>query len=292
MYFILLLILYPISLLPLWILYPLSDGICFILYRVFGYRRKIVLDNLKQSFPEKSDAEIKLIMNKFYHSFCDQWIETLKLLSMPMSAISKRVKGNWIVMNELFDEGKNVYALLGHQFNWEWGNIATQLHSKAQFAGIYLPQNSKAIDQLTLKIRARSGSMLIPANNMRPAFSQLKTMRYHIIGFMADQTPANLDIADWYSFMNRPTPFFKAPEKSARLAKAAVVFVGLRKIKRGYYTLIFTKITDDASIMQKGEITKLYVEHLTSELQKYPENWMWTHRRWKREMPEEVKVNN
>jgi len=291
MYYILLFILYPLSLLPLWILYPISDGICFLLHRVWGYRKAIVSDNLKQSFPEKSDAEIRYIMNRFYHSFCDQWIETLKLLSMPMGSLEKRVKGNWAVMNELFEEGKNVYALLGHQFNWEWGNVATQLHSKAQFAGIYLPQNSKAFNRISLKIRSRSGSLLVPANDMRPAFSKLQSKK-HIIGFMADQTPANLKIANWYSFMNRPAPFFKAPEKSARLSQSAVVFVSLRKIKRGYYTLIFTKICDNARDMPADEITKKYVAHLESELHKYPENWMWTHRRWKRKMPEGVKLED
>jgi KDO2-lipid IV(A) lauroyltransferase len=287
MYYLLLLILYPLSLLPLGILYLLSDVTFFLLFFVFGYRKKVVWANLTHAFPEKEAAELKMIMRRFYHSFCDQWIETLKLLSMPMSALNKRVKGNWSVFEETCAAHQRVYALLGHQFNWEWGSVATQLNFNTQFAGIFLPQNSEAFNRLMLRIRRRSGAMLIPANDMRPSFVQL-LRQDHMIGFMADQTPGSMKIADWYSFMNRPAPFFKGPEKQARRAGAAIVFVSLRKVKRGYYALLAQKICDNAAETPEGFITREYVSFLEKELHAQPENWMWTHRRWKKKPPPTV----
>jgi len=281
MYYLLLLILYPISLFPLRVLYVLSDFAFWVLFRLFGYRRKIVLDSLQHAFPEKSHGERRIIMQRFYRSFCDQWVETVKLLSIPLASLDKRVKGNWEVFEQFAAKGKNVYALLGHQFNWEWANVATQMNCSSRFAGIFLPQNARAVDRLLLRIRGRAGGMLIPANDMRPYFSELKSKK-HIIGFMADQTPAVLRIADWYSFMNRPAPFFKGPEKQARRAQAAVVFVSIRKVKRGYYSVILHPVCDNAAVMPQGFITGAYVKHLEQELRVQPENWLWTHRRWKR----------
>jgi KDO2-lipid IV(A) lauroyltransferase len=289
MYYSILLLLYPLSLLPLWALYGLSDLCCFILFRVFSYRKKIVLSNLKHAFPEKTKGELERIIREFYHSFCDQWVETLKLLSIPLKSLDKRIEGNYEVFDRLFTEQKDVYALLGHQFNWEWGNVATQRHIKAQFAGIYLPQNSTTFDRFMLKIRGRSGSVLVAANDMRDAFKKLRAER-HVIGFMADQTPGSMRIADWFDFMNRPAPFFKGPEKTARRAKAAVVLVSLRKIKRGHYRLHFTRVCENAAETPEGYITKKYVAHLENELRHYPSNWMWTHRRWKKALPPDVEI--
>lgn len=286
MYYLLLLFLYPLSLLPLGILYLLSDLVFFLLFIVSGYRKKIVWNNLVQAFPEKTDAELKAIQWRFYRSFCDQWVETLKLLSISLKALDKRVKGNWSVFEQACADNHRVYALLGHQFNWEWGNVVTQLNFNARFAGIFLPQNSKAFDRLMLHIRRRSGAMLIPAKDMRPYFVQLKHQD-HMIGFMADQTPGSMKIADWHSFMNRPAPFFNGPEKQARRAGAAIVFVSLRKIKRGYYALVAQKFCDNAAGMPEGSITREYVSFLEKELRAQPENWMWTHRRWKKTPPEQ-----
>lgn len=284
MYYLLLALLYPLSLLPLGVLYLLSDLVCLLLFSLFGYRKQVVRDNLAHAFPEKTEAELKAIRRRFYRSFCDQWIETLKLLSIPMSALDKRVKGNWSVFEQVCADNHRVYALLGHQFNWEWGSVATQLHFNAQFAGIFLPQNSGAFDRLMLRIRRRSGAMLISAKEMRPQFAQLRDQD-HMIGFMADQTPGSMRIADWYSFMNRPAPFFNGPEKQARRAGAAIVFVSLRKVKRGYYTVTARKFCDNAAEMPEGTITREYVSFLEKELHAQPENWMWTHRRWKRTPP-------
>ncbi len=283
MYYLLFAILYPISLLPLWLLYGLSDACYLILFKIIGYRKNVVLDNLQQAFPEKNDREIREIMRQFFHNFCDQWVEVIKLMSMSKKALNQHFSGNWEVFSHYDQIQKNVCVLLGHQFNWEWGSVATQWNSRQQFAGIYLPLSGRAMDRLMLFIRRRSGAMLISAQDMLPAFKALQQRNY-ILAFMADQAPAS-DFVRWLPFMNRPAAFFLAPEKAARRAKTAVVFAAVVRVRRGHYRLDLEVICEDASKEIFGSITEKYVQRLERELHIRPENWMWTHRRWKKKPP-------
>lgn len=280
MYYLLLLILYPLSLLPLFMLYGLSDGVFVLLYYVIGYRRKIVADNIAHAFPEKTTAERQKIARRFYRSFCDQWIETLKLLSMSRRALERRMTSNWEIFRELDAEGKNAYVLLGHTFNWEWGNVASQYQAQQQFAGIYLPLENKAFDRLMRYIRTRSGSELISMKNIKGDLPRVQRVR-HIIGMIADQNPSVVEVAAWLPFMHREAPFFRGPEQMARRAKGAVVFAGIRKLRRGHYRLSLEKYCDDASQTAAGEITQAYVAFMERQLRAQPENWLWSHRRWK-----------
>lgn len=280
MYYLLLAILYPLSLLPLPVLYLLSDFAFVLLYHITGYRKQVVLDNLTHAFPEKTDEELQQIMRRFYRSFCDQWIETVKLLSITKRSLNKRVKGNWEVFEALDREGKNAYALLGHTYNWEWANVACQFNAPQQFAGFYQPVSNKAFDKLMMRMRSRGGGWLISMKAIKEGFQRLQGVR-HIVGMIADQNPGAPDVAMWLPFMHREAPFFKGPEQMSRRAKGAVVFAGIKKIKRGHYQITLQKIWDDASVTTAGEITKAYVDFMERQLREQPENWLWSHRRWK-----------
>lgn len=286
MYYLLFSILYLVSLLPFWILYGISDTGYFILYHIFGYRKRVTLENLSHAFPEKSKTELEQIMRRFYRGFCDQWIEVVKLISISKRQLNKRVKGNWEVFAHFNDIDKNVYTLLGHQFNWELGSVATQWNVTQQFAGVYLPQSNKAFDRLMLYIRKRSGAVLVSAKEMKAGFSALQHRTY-VLAFMADQSPASNTIK-WIPFMNRPAAFFLGPEKMARRAGAAVVYAAVQKVKRGHYYVHLQVITEDASALSPGAITVQYVNLLENELRRQPENWLWTHRRWKKQPPQNV----
>lgn len=279
MYYLLLFILYPLSLLPLRILYVLSDGMYVLLYHIIAYRKQLVLNNLWHAFPEKTEEEIKTICKKFYGNFCDQWTETLKLLSISQQELNRRIKGNWEVFHQLHKEGRNTYALLGHTFNWEWANVACQYNCQQQFAGVYMPQKSKAADRLLNKIRTRSGAWLISMKAKR-GFERLNNVQY-IVGLIADQNPPVIKAATWYNFMNREAPFFNGPEVLAKRANAAVVFAGIKKIKRGYYEIVLERFADDATALPKGEMMQAYVRFMEEQIKAQPENWMWTHNRWK-----------
>jgi len=280
MYYLLLAILYPLSLIPLRVLYLLSDFAFVVLYYITGYRKGVVMDNLSHAFPEKSPEELTRIMRRFYRSFCDQWIETIKLLSISRRALNKRVTGNWDVFEQLNAEGKNAYALLGHTYNWEWANVACQYNSPQQFAGFYQPVSNKAFDKLMMKMRNRGGGWLISMKAIKEKFQSLQSIR-HIIAMIADQNPGAPDVAMWLPFMHRQAPFFRGPEQMARRAKGAVVFAGIKKVKRGYYQVTLHKVWEDASVTIAGEITKAYVAFMEQQLREQPENWLWSHRRWK-----------
>jgi len=280
MYYFLLVLLYPLSLLPLRLLYVLSDGVYGLLYYVTGYRKEVVFNNLRHAFPEKTEEEIKSIRKKFYKSFCDQWVETLKLLSISKKELDKRFTGNWEVFQELGAEGKNTYAILGHTFNWEWANVACQYHTPQQYACVYLPLSSSAFDKLMLQIRSRSGAWMVSMKALKSGLSRLKETQ-HILALAADQNPSQPEVAEWISFMNREAPFFRGPEQMARRAKAAVVFAGIKKIKRGYYRINLFRYCDDASKTSASEILNAYVQFVEKQLREQPENWLWTHKRWK-----------
>lgn len=279
MYYLLLIVLYPIALLPLRVLYLLSDVFFFVLYYLLDYRKKLVYDNLKHAFPEKNNKELTSIRRKFYRSFCDQWIETLKLLTISEKELNKRLTANWELLHQLHAEGRNTYIMLGHTFNWEWGNVAMQYNNEQQFAGVYLPLANKAFDRLMLRVRTRGGGWMI-SMKAKKGMQRLEGVP-HIMGLIADQNPSNLKAVTWLPFMNREAPFFKGTEQMARRARGAVVFLGIKKIKRGYYRMQMELYTKDASTTEAGDITKAYVQFMQQQLRQQPENWLWTHRRWK-----------
>ncbi|HUP14122.1 MAG TPA: hypothetical protein VM187_18000, partial [Niastella sp.] len=180
MYYIVYSLLYLVSLLPLRVLYILSDVLYLIGYRLLGYRRKVVLNNLEIAFPEKTLAERKKIASKFYHNFIDSFIETLKMVSASDAYIQSRVSGNWELLNELHKTGRSCQIHLGHTFNWEWANLAGSKVMPYTFLGVYMPISNKILDRLFRKLRAKSGSVLIPATDMRNAMLPWRTRQYCI----------------------------------------------------------------------------------------------------------------
>ena len=280
MYYFVLALLYPVSLLPLPVLYVLSDTVYFLLYYVMKYRRDVVYQNLRHAFPDKTETELSLITREFYHNFCDQWIETLKLLSISKAELNRRFSGNWEVFQKLGAEGKNTYAILGHTFNWEWANVACQYNTPQQYACVYLPLSSKSFDRLMLRVRSRSGAWMISMKALKSGLARLRDTQ-HILALAADQNPSEPEVAEWISFMNREAPFFRGPEQMARRAKAAVVFAGITKLSRGNYRINLSKYCDDASQTNTGEILHAYVTFVEQQLRHQPANWLWTHKRWK-----------
>lgn len=279
-YYLLLALLYPVSWLPLPMLYGLSSITRLVMFGLFGYRKKIVADNLAYAFPEKTPEERARIQRSFERNFCDQWVETLKALSISKAALQQRVTGNWEVFEQLDREGKNSYALLGHFFNWEWASIACQWAVPQQFSGVYLPLNSIAFDRLMQRIRTRGGAWLISMKAVREGMERLQGVRY-MLGLIADQNPSQPDKALWVPFMNREAPFFLGPEGMAQRAGGAVVFAAVRRAGRGRYKAVFERKWDNARDAAPGEITQAYVSFLEAELRADPANWLWSHRRWK-----------
>jgi KDO2-lipid IV(A) lauroyltransferase len=278
-------LLYPFSLLPLKVLYIISDCANGILFGLFKYRKSVIHENLSLAFPEKDAREIEIIAKQFQRSFCDQWIETLKLLSMSEKRLNSRITANWEVFDELAGKNKDCYALVGHMFNWEWLNVAWQYNIKQQYACFYAPVSNRGFDKLMYRIRSKSGAWLL-SMKAKKGMQRLQGVRF-VLGLAADQNPVDIKNAIWLPFMNRVTPFFRGAEKMARRSGAAVVMTTCSKTSRGRYNIVFEIITEDASLGNNGELTEKYVRSLEKQLHTQPENWLWSHRRWKYSLTEQ-----
>lgn len=281
MYYILLAFCYGISLLPFWLLYLISDGLCFILYRVAGYRRKVVLDNMRQAFPDKTEAEIRELAQKFYRNLTDMMLETIKLLTMSRRSLVKRFDCDLTVFHQLYAQGKSCQLHLGHNFNWEWANLfCMQGVKEYPFLVVFMPITNKAVNRMFIHFREKFGTKMIPANDMRNAMAQWLGKQY-LIGLVADQNPGNPRRSYWFPFLNRMTAFYKGPEMSARRFNIPVVFGKITKVKRGHYKAYIELAFEEPRREPEGRITEAFVEYLEKHIHEQPETWVWSHRRWK-----------
>ncbi|HYH15026.1 MAG TPA: lysophospholipid acyltransferase family protein [Flavisolibacter sp.] len=282
MYYFLFGLLYLVSLLPLRVLYLLSDFIYFIVYKVFGYRKKVVLQNLSIAFPHKTQAEKEAIARKFYRNFTDNFIETIKFISASQSYIKRHCDGDFSLVHEVYKQGRSIQVLAGHNFNWELVNLAVAPSMPGKVLAVYLPLNNAAFERLFRYIRMRFGTMLIAAKRMKEDMLPHRGTQY-IIGLVADQSPGVPHRAHWVQFFGRPTGFLKGPENAARRNNYPVFFIYFTKRKRGFYTAHVELLTDNAHGLPEGQLTKMYVNYLEQVMTEHPELWLWSHRRWKHE---------
>lgn len=284
MYYLFYAIFFLFSLLPLRVLYCISGGIWFLLYHVTGYRKRVVLENLQQSFPEKSSKEREALARKFYRNLADMTVEILKLMTISRRSLDKRFTGDLSLLHELEASGRTVQIHLGHYFNWEWANLYIRLKTAGAFLVVYKPLSNRAFDRLFRHIRSRFGSAMIPSVDITAAMRPWQGSPY-TAALVADQNPPRVRKAQWLPFMHRMTPFFKGPEISARRADAAVVFGCIRKVKRGRYHITVSLLADHPATLAEGAVTEAFVGRLEEAIRQQPENWVWSHRRWKHRWP-------
>lgn len=288
MYYIIYGPLFLLSLLPLRALYVLSDIICFFLFRIFGYRRKIIEANLAIAFPGKTTAERTAIARKFHRNFTDSFIETIKCLSVSKGFYDKHCKTNFSIFDELAKEDISCQMHACHQFNWEWINLHWSIHLKQPLAVVYMPISSKPVDRLFYRLRAKYGTVLMPATDVKRAFVAW-ARKTHCLALVADQKPAFAGASHWLNFFNKPTPFVTGPEKNARLKKCPVVFGRAFKTARGKYDTSLTLVCKDASLLKPGELTLMYRDYIEDAIRKQPEMYLWSHKRFKFEWSEEYR---
>lgn len=288
MYYIVYGILYLISLLPLWFLYIIADGFYVLIYYVIGYRKHIVMNNIRIAFPEKSEKERIRIAKKFYLNFIDNFIEAIKMLSASDKFVFKHFTANYEVVEELYKTGRSCHLLLGHTFNWEIGNHAVGLTIPYKFLVVYMPITNKVIDRIFYKMRTRGKTVLLSAFHMRRDMMQHRNSLY-ALALAADQNPSRADKAYWLNFFGRPTPFVTGPEKGAKHGNLPVGFCYITKPKRGYYQLHFSIGALQPDQLAPGELTIRFVRFLEIVIRENPDMWLWSHRRWKHEWKEEYR---
>ena len=229
MYYLVYGLLYLLSLVPMRLLYVLSDAIYGLIYYVFGYRKEVVMNNLLIAFPEKTEAERLKIAKTFYHHFVDNFIEMLKLMSASKSFIYKRFKfENPEVYEKYYGEGRKCQVHMGHNFNWEMANLAVPLYTQYLFIAVYMPVENKVFDRLLKHLRSRTGTLMLPATEMSKSILPYRGQQY-LLALVADQAPGNPANAYWLNLFGRPTPIVRGPERGAIAGNIPAVFAEIHK---------------------------------------------------------------
>ena len=285
MYYVVTIFWYLFSLLPLRIHYVLSDFIYLILYKVIGYRIKVVRENLEASFPEKTMHELRQIERRFYHRLCDYFVETVKMKTMSRKEIRRRMvfKGTELV-NECVNEGQSCAVYLGHTFNWEWiTSLPLWVTEKAHCGQLYHALENSTFDRLFLNLRQRWGAECIAlVDILRKTIEYKQKQQPTVFGYIGDQVPHWNNIHHWCQFLNHDTPVMTGTERIAIKNRQALFFLQVKQIKRGYYEATFRLMTRTPQMLKEYEATDIYFQMLEENIRQQPELWLWSHNRWKR----------
>lgn len=270
------------AILPFGVLYLLSDILAFFGHRILKYRRQVVYQNLRNSFPTKSKKEINQIAKLYYTNLADLIFETFKSSNMKKNELEKRVSfKNQEVIDQLYIDKKNVFATLGHCGNWEWvGNrIALFLNHKG--AAIYKPIHDDFFNAYMVEMRQKyKDTLMIDYKKVFRTLVSLKDKLYTVF-ILSDQSPPRTELNYFVDFLSQRTAFYNGMEKVARALDYAVIYLDIKRIKRGFYEVEIIPITHDAKKTKEDFITKEYVRLLENSIISQPDNWLWSHRRWK-----------
>jgi len=270
----------PLSLLPYPLLYLLSDIIFLIMYRVIGYRKEVVFTNLKNSFPNKSKQELKKIMSDFYRHLCDIIMESVKGFTISEKQLRKRlIIKNPEFSNYFADKRQSIIFVGGHYNNWEICAQAFAMYSNHKCIGIYKPLSNAFINDKIYTSRSKYGMHLISMKQTKKSFEDGDEPKAIVFG--SDQNPANPKRAHWVHFLNQDTGVLFGVERYAKEYDWPVVFVSIRKAKRGYYEVEYSLVTDNPNEEPHGKITEDFTKRLEQDIINQPQYWLWSHKRWK-----------
>jgi KDO2-lipid IV(A) lauroyltransferase len=266
---------------PFFLLYGLSNVVSFFLYRILGYRKKVVRENLKTAFPEKSEKALKKIEKDFYLNLSDILLESIKGYTMGEKSARKRYyTEDEAVINNLLEKGKSVIITMAHLANWEWGTNSIPLFVEKDIFVVYKPINNHYIDQYVKKSRSKNGMTMLPLNKTQLYFQKFAKKPSSII-LVSDQNPSNPKRAVWVDFLGKKTAFLHGIEYYSRTYNMPVVYLSVQRIKRGHYRFNIQLLHENPKELKPGEITQLYASKLEEEIKKNPADWVWSHKRWK-----------
>ena len=278
---------YVLSLLPLRLHYVLADAAFLLLYYIIRYRRKLVRKNLAVSFPEKSEDELRQVERDFYHWLCDYVAETVKLLSISDKALLRHIEFRGVEqLEQVFDEGRNCAAILGHYCNWEWlsaTGLAFSRYPQAVMGLIYHPLYNAAFDQLFIDIRSAHGGVCVPKNDiLRHLITYKRENRRSLFGYISDQSPKWENMHLWLPFLHHDTPVFTGAERIMQKMNDAVFYVDMERPRRGHYVCSFRLVCPEAAKVEEFYITRRFFAMLEESIRRQPAFYLWSHNRWKR----------
>jgi len=269
--------------LPLAVLYVLAEGIYFLLAYVVRYRWRVITENIRNSFPEKTEREVAATARGFYRHFSQLIVEILKLRGISSQELARRVRiTNPELIEPLFAAGRTVLTLGSHAGNWEWILSAGAVRFPGRADGVYKPLNNPFFESFMYTLRTRSGATLV---TMRDTLRHLLRHRGEgrSISLLTDQAAGPEDQPYWTEFLHQDTSFYTGADRLAVQLKCPVLYVGIRRVRRGYYDITISPIYDGESPVEKGTypIAEAFARYLEQDIQASPTQYLWSHRRWK-----------
>lgn len=279
-FYLLLPLLYFISILPFSVLYLLSDGLYVLVYYVVGYRKKVVKLNLERSFPEKTPAELLKIEKEFYHYIVDFFLETLKCITISQAQLKQRMSiENNEILDKLLAEKKNIIVTAGHFGNHEMANLSLSFLMKYKIKGVYRPLTNEYFEKLFYDFRTKFGTMMITMANASKEIAKTEDFNYAFF-LVNDQSPPP-ERSYWTTFLNQETGFFTGHERFAKQYDMPVVYMCINRIARGKFKIKVELLTETPNLLSDGEIIELHARKLERDIKANPSIWFWSHKRWK-----------
>ena len=274
-----------LSRLPLGVLYALTDGLYVFFYHIWRFRRELSLSNLRNSFPDKSAAELELIARQAYRNACNMIAEILKGSIIGEQELRRRVRIlNIDALARFTQAGRSVIMLASHHCNWEWLLLAGCLEPGIRVDAVYKPLRVAAIDHFILEMRSRFGGNPIPVKDFVAAVLRRRGAA-RVLALVADQTPPLSDEKHWTRFLNQDTAFFVGADRIARIMRAPVFFVGIRRVRRGYYEARLQLLAEPPYSGTSESIIERYARAAEAHITEHPADWLWMYRKWKYRKP-------
>ena len=270
-----------LSRLPLRVLYGISDVLYFLMRYIIRYRKEVILENLRLSFPEKSEADIQRIMHGFYHNLADIIVETIKIPRLSADEMRKHVHiKNADIVRARLQAGEIVIGMGSHQCNWEWFAQAIKVHD-IPIDIVFKPLSSEFSGKLLYYIRSHFGGNVVSMHNLpRHMVANKNTPRLIALG--SDQVPDIPEQAFWTDFLHRDTPFYPGSERLARRQNLPVFYMDIVRVRRGYYEAEFQLLAESPyDELPLGAIMERYRDAIEVTIRQNPSDWLWSHKRWK-----------
>ncbi|MEM9650049.1 MAG: lysophospholipid acyltransferase family protein [Bacteroidota bacterium] len=275
-------LLWLVSRLPFKLIYIISDGVYLLLYRIVGYRKKVVQSNLELVFPNKSDKERKQIEKTFYKQLCDMFLEMIKTMGISNKQLQKRfVFTNLEVLHNLERQNKSIMLMFPHYASWEWV-IALDKHIASKGYAIYQKIGNKYFDRLVRDIRQKFGTTLISTKDTKEIVAKNKEQgQLSMYGILSDQSPMVKKAHLWTPFMGITVPAHTGAELLCKKLELPAVYLKVSKLGRGHYQGSFKVLAENPGELEEFELTKAFLKEVEVAINEAPEYYFWTHKRWK-----------
>ena len=270
--------------LPFGLLYLLSDGVAWLLHRVLRYRRKVVIGNLKASFPALDSSAVEKIASDFYRHFSDILLEGIKGMFLSEEQMRQRYKLlNPELLEPYFEQGKSVFLVFPHYNNWEWGVTGIPLQVKHRVVGVYKPLRQRSVGEFVDRRRKRFGLVLRPITETKAAMLEAQEQPSAYL-MMSDQNPSSAKRAQWMQFLNQPTACLHGADYWGRRLDVPIVFLAVRRVKRGFYEGTLETLIPSPKDLPEGSVTRAFMQRSEDLIRVEPASWLWSHKRWKRKL--------